>query len=119
MNKYGKVLSGAALGAVIGLSSLSSAFAAQLQSTYSKNVTFQQTNCITQETAKTIALKEQTGTVKSVNLTEENGVDIYVVVIQAKDGNYYDVKLDAKTGSLKQGAFLSLKIYTNYDTFQK
>jgi uncharacterized membrane protein YkoI len=52
----------------------------------------------TQEQIKAIALQQYTGTVKSIKLSNENGVDIYIVIITGSDGKEHTVKIDAATG---------------------
>jgi uncharacterized membrane protein YkoI len=52
----------------------------------------------TQEQIKAIALQQYPGTVKSINLSNENGVDVYVVIINGQDGKEHTVKIDAATG---------------------
>jgi uncharacterized membrane protein YkoI len=54
----------------------------------------------TQEQIKEIALQQYAGIVKSINLSKENGVDVYVVVIHGQDGKDHNVKVDAKTGEI-------------------
>jgi uncharacterized membrane protein YkoI len=52
----------------------------------------------TQDQVKAIALKQYKGTVKKVQLSNENGKDIYKISIQDKNGKNHDVKIDANTG---------------------
>jgi uncharacterized membrane protein YkoI len=53
---------------------------------------------ITQEQAKAIALKQYKGTVKNIQLKNENGKEIYIVSVHDQDGKDHDVKFDANTG---------------------
>jgi uncharacterized membrane protein YkoI len=58
------------------------------------------TMTLTQGQIKAIALQQYPGTVKSINLSNENGVDIYVVIINGSDGIEHTVKIDATTGAI-------------------
>ncbi|MES1042591.1 hypothetical protein FOA20_24750 [Peribacillus simplex] len=40
------------------------------------------------------------GTVKDVELEDEDGTVVYGVEVQAKDGSKQDVKIDAQTGKI-------------------
>ncbi|QCJ44254.1 hypothetical protein FAY30_21385 [Bacillus sp. S3] len=56
---------------------------------------------ITGEQATTTVLQKYTdGTVKEVELEDEDGTVVYGVHVTAKDGKSYDVKVDAKTGKI-------------------
>ncbi|MFJ5624187.1 PepSY domain-containing protein [Peribacillus loiseleuriae] len=56
---------------------------------------------ITQDEAtKTVLDQYQGGTVKQVELEDEDGSVIYGVDVVSKDGKNYDVKVDAKTGKI-------------------
>jgi uncharacterized membrane protein YkoI len=52
----------------------------------------------TQEQIKAIALQQYPGTVKDIKLSNENGIDVYVVIINGQDGKEHTVKIDAATG---------------------
>lgn len=113
MNKLGKVLSGVALGTMVGLSSLTSAFAAEIPNTNSAKVeTHQQANShnkieqqkksnvksqqyakmLTKQQAINIALKHHKGKVKSVQLKN----NVYIITIF--DGHDHHLKIEAKSG---------------------
>jgi uncharacterized membrane protein YkoI len=53
---------------------------------------------LTQQQVKAIALKQYKGTVKNVQLNNENGRDVYKISIQDQNGKNHDVKIDANTG---------------------
>lgn len=56
---------------------------------------------ITQEQAtNSVSQKYTDGTVKEVELEDEDGSVVYGVHVVAKDGKSYDVKVDAKTGKI-------------------
>ncbi|MFF2448162.1 PepSY domain-containing protein [Neobacillus sp. NPDC058068] len=56
---------------------------------------------ITKEQATNTVLQKYTdGTVKEVELEDEDGTVVYGVHVTAKDGKSYDVKVDAKTGKV-------------------
>ncbi|WP_051405001.1 PepSY domain-containing protein [Bacillus cihuensis] len=56
---------------------------------------------ITQDEAtKTVLDQYQGGTVKQVELEDEDGSVVYGVDVVSKDGKNYDVKVDAKTGKI-------------------
>jgi uncharacterized membrane protein YkoI len=54
----------------------------------------------TQEQIKAIALQQYAGTVRSIKLSNENGVDVYVVIINGSDGKEHTVKITAATGEI-------------------
>ncbi|WP_387407295.1 PepSY domain-containing protein [Priestia aryabhattai] len=110
MIKFGKVLSGVALGAIVGLSSLSPAFAAETSHVNSaKTGTQQASSCITQEEGKTVALKQLPGTFKSVELKD----NMYTFLIHGKDNKDHHVKVDAKTGKVtKIETVTQVKVFT-------
>jgi uncharacterized membrane protein YkoI len=54
---------------------------------------------ITQQQASDAALKQVSGTVKKVELEDENGVVVYGVQIVDASGKSFDVKVDAATGT--------------------
>jgi uncharacterized membrane protein YkoI len=118
---YKKVVFAVSLGTVMALGSMSSAFAADLNHpTYqAKKVELQQpVKLMTQEQAKTIALKQYKGNVKSIQLTKENGINVYVIVIHGQDGKDHTVKVDALTGAVtivsftqEQAKAIALKQY--------
>jgi uncharacterized membrane protein YkoI len=56
---------------------------------------------ITQDQATKAVLDQYPGgTVKQVELEDENGSAVYGAQVVAKDGKSYDVKVDAKTGKV-------------------
>jgi uncharacterized membrane protein YkoI len=55
---------------------------------------------ITQDQASAAALASVKGTVKSVELEDENGTVVYGVSVLGADGKGYDVKVDAATGKV-------------------
>ncbi|KAB7705602.1 hypothetical protein F9802_13790 [Bacillus aerolatus] len=55
---------------------------------------------ITKEESMKIALEKVPGTVKSVELDDEDGTVVYEVEVQAKDGKEQDVKIDVQTGKI-------------------
>jgi len=55
---------------------------------------------ITSDQAKAAALAVHPGTVTKVELENEDGKAVYGVCIAAKDGNKYDVKVDANSGQV-------------------
>jgi uncharacterized membrane protein YkoI len=55
---------------------------------------------ITQQQASDAALKQVSGTVKKVELQDENGVVVYGVQIVDANGKSFDVKVDATTGNV-------------------
>jgi uncharacterized membrane protein YkoI len=54
----------------------------------------------TQEQIKEIALQQYAGIVKSITLSQENGIDFYVVVIHGQNGIDQTVKVNAITGAI-------------------
>ncbi|MFF2498049.1 PepSY domain-containing protein, partial [Peribacillus sp. NPDC058076] len=55
---------------------------------------------LTEAESKKIALEKVPGTVKDVELEDEDGTVVYGVEVQAKDGSKQDVKIDAQTGKI-------------------
>jgi uncharacterized membrane protein YkoI len=55
---------------------------------------------ITETEATKIALEKVPGTVKAVELEDENGTIVYGFEIVAKDGSQQEVKIDAQTGKV-------------------
>ena len=55
---------------------------------------------ITEEAATKTALEKVPGTVKAVELEDENGAIVYGFEIVAKDGSQQEVKIDAQTGKV-------------------
>jgi uncharacterized membrane protein YkoI len=55
---------------------------------------------LTQDQASAAALAQVKGTVKSVELEDENGTVVYGVQVLGADGKGYDVKVDAATGKV-------------------
>jgi uncharacterized membrane protein YkoI len=60
----------------------------------------QQAATLTQAQATASALQQVPGTVKSVQLEDENGTVVYGVQIVDASGKGFDVKVDAKTGKV-------------------
>jgi uncharacterized membrane protein YkoI len=120
---YKKVVFAVSLGTVMALGSISSAFAADLNHTVApaKKVELQQqqhVKLLTEQQAKAIALKQYKGNVKDIQLTKENGKNVYVIVIHGKDGKDRTVKVDAITGAIaivnltqEQAKAIALKQY--------
>jgi uncharacterized membrane protein YkoI len=55
---------------------------------------------LTQDVVKVIALKQYNGSVKNVQLNNENGRDVYTISIHDQHGKDHDVKIDANTGEI-------------------
>jgi uncharacterized membrane protein YkoI len=55
---------------------------------------------LTQDEVKVIALKQYNGSVKNVQLNNENGRDVYIISIHDQHGKDHDVKIDANTGEI-------------------
>ncbi|MFE4893739.1 PepSY domain-containing protein [Peribacillus butanolivorans] len=55
---------------------------------------------LTEAESKKIALEKVPGTVKEVELEDEDGTVVYSVNVQAKDGSKQEVKIDAQTGKV-------------------
>jgi uncharacterized membrane protein YkoI len=53
---------------------------------------------ITEQQATSIALQQYNGNVIDIQLTNENGKDVYIISVHGQDGKDHDVKIDAKTG---------------------
>jgi uncharacterized membrane protein YkoI len=97
------VVCGVSLGTVLMLGSMSSAFAADINhptAQAAKVELQQQVKLLTKEQAKAIALKQYKGDVKDIQLTKENGKDVYIIVIHDQDGQDHTVKVDRSTGAL-------------------
>jgi uncharacterized membrane protein YkoI len=54
----------------------------------------------TQEQINAIALQQYPGTVKSSKLSNVNGIDVYVVIINGQDGKEHTVKINVATGEI-------------------
>ncbi|MFB7642911.1 PepSY domain-containing protein, partial [Peribacillus butanolivorans] len=54
----------------------------------------------TEAESKKIALEKVPGTVKEVELEDEDGTVVYSVDVQAKEGSKQEVKIDAQTGKV-------------------
>jgi hypothetical protein len=66
-----------------------------------EQVKLQKEAVITQDQAtNTVLQKYPDGSVKEVELEDENGTVVYGVHVVTKDGKSYDVKVDAKTGKI-------------------
>lgn len=98
-----KVLSTAALGAILTVNSLT-AHAATTQNcdTQVKVEAKQEQASITKEFAQQIALKECNGFVKSTKLSKENGVYIYNVTILGEDGKAHNLKVNCDSKKVVQ-----------------
>ncbi|MFH0346637.1 PepSY domain-containing protein [Bacillus vallismortis] len=96
----GKILSAAALGAVISISSLSSAHAAVLHKEDTAKVQTQQQASITLSKAKTIALHNCKGTVQSAQMKKADGVYVYVIKVLGEDGKVHTFKVNCSSGKV-------------------
>ncbi|MBU8788399.1 MULTISPECIES: PepSY domain-containing protein [Bacillus] len=102
MNHVTKVLSGAALGTIISLSSLTSAHAAVVQQsdTHSKIEVKAEQVSVSKATAQKTALKKCKGTVTSTKLQKEGTVYVYTITILGEDGNAHTVKVSGESGKV-------------------
>ncbi|MCR8928868.1 PepSY domain-containing protein [Priestia megaterium] len=92
----GKAIAGIALGAMIGVSGVSSSFAAETHHANStKAVSQHQVKQYSENQARTIALKAKPGKFKSVSF--HNNVYTYII---HKDGHDFKVTVNAKTGAV-------------------
>jgi uncharacterized membrane protein YkoI len=64
-----------------------------------EQATLQKAAKITSQQASDAALKQVSGTVKKVELEDQNGVVVYGVQIVDANGKSFDVKVDAATGT--------------------
>ncbi|MEC2182865.1 PepSY domain-containing protein [Bacillus spizizenii] len=95
-----KILSAAALGAVISISSLSSAHAAVLHKEDTAKVQTQQQASITLSKAKTIALHNCNGAVQSAQMKKVNGVYVYVIKVLGEDGKVHTFNVNCSNGKV-------------------
>jgi uncharacterized membrane protein YkoI len=128
MVTFKKVICGVSLGTVMALGSMSSAFAADLNHSNSNSkqdqhqqqqdqhqqqqdqyqhqqqqqdqYQYQPVQLLTPKQAESIALQQYKGVLKDIQLTMENGKDVYIIVIHDQNGNDYTVKVDAITGAI-------------------
>ncbi|MBU3568654.1 PepSY domain-containing protein [Priestia aryabhattai] len=92
----GKAVVGIALGAMIGVSGVSSSFAAETPHANStKAVSQHQVKQYSENQARAIALKAKPGKFKSVSF--HNNVYTYIIY---KDGHDFKVTVNAKTGAV-------------------
>jgi uncharacterized membrane protein YkoI len=99
---FKKLVCGVSLGTVMALGSMSSVFAADINQPIdpAKKVELQQpAKSLTKEQAKADALQQYKGDVKDIQLTKENGKDVYVIVIHGQDGKDHTVKINAITSA--------------------
>ncbi|MCY9377035.1 PepSY domain-containing protein [Bacillus spizizenii] len=95
-----KILSAAALGTVISISSLSSAHAAVLHKEYTAKVQTKQQASITFSKAKTIALHNCNGAVQSAQMKKVNGVYVYVIKVLGEDGKVHTFNVNCSSGKV-------------------
>lgn len=96
-----KVLSGAALGTIISISSLSSAHAAVIHKddTTAKVETKQQAS-ITVAKAKKVALTKCKGAVQTAQMKKVNGAYVYVVNVLGEDGKQHTINVNCDSGKV-------------------
>ncbi|MCY7899522.1 PepSY domain-containing protein [Bacillus inaquosorum] len=95
-----KILSAAALGAVISISSLSSAHAAVLHKEDTAKVQTQQQASITLSKAKTVALHNCKGAVQSAQMKKADGVYVYVIKVLGEDGKVHTFNVNCSSGKV-------------------
>ncbi|WNW22367.1 PepSY domain-containing protein [Bacillus inaquosorum] len=95
-----KILSAAALGAVISISSLSSAHAAVLHKEDTAKVQTQQQASITLSNAKTVALHNCKGAVQSAQMKKADGVYVYVIKVLGEDGKVHTFNVNCSSGKV-------------------
>ncbi|QYX43490.1 PepSY domain-containing protein [Bacillus inaquosorum] len=95
-----KILSAAALGAVISISSLSSAHAAVLHKEDTAKVQTQQQASITLSNAKTVALHNCEGAVQSAQMKKADGVYVYVIKVLGEDGKVHTFNVNCSSGKV-------------------
>ncbi|MGK9267773.1 PepSY domain-containing protein [Bacillus inaquosorum] len=95
-----KILSAAALGAVISISSLSSAHAAVLHKEDTAKVQTQQQASITLSKAKTVALHNCKGAVQSAQMKKADGVYVYVIKVLDEDGKVHTFNVNCSSGKV-------------------
>ncbi|MFT4398641.1 PepSY domain-containing protein [Bacillus sp. SW14] len=96
-----KILSGAALGTILSISSLTSAHAAVIQKddTSAKVETKQQAS-ITIAKAKQVALNKCKGTVQSAQMKKVNSTYVYVVKVLGEDGKQHTMNVNCDSGKV-------------------
>ncbi|KIN26622.1 MULTISPECIES: PepSY domain-containing protein [Bacillus] len=95
-----KICSAAALGAVISISSLSSAHAAVLHKEDTAKVQTQQQASITLSKAKTVAIKNCKGAVQSAQMKKADGVYVYVIKVLGEDGKIHTFNINRSSGKI-------------------
>ncbi|KFF54937.1 peptidase [Bacillus subtilis] len=107
-----KVLSGAALGTIISISSFTSAHAAVIQKddTSTKVETKQQAS-ITIAKAKQVALKKCKGAVQTAQMKKVNGTYVYVVKVLGEDGKQHTMNVNCNSGKVVKHDVQKKQIY--------
>ncbi|MDL9993989.1 PepSY domain-containing protein [Bacillus stercoris] len=107
-----KVLSGAALGTIISISSFTSAHAAVIQKddTSTKVETKQQAS-ITIAKAKQVALNKCKGTVQTAQMKKVNGTYVYVVKVLGEDGKQHTMNVNCNSGKVVKHDVQKKQIY--------
>ncbi|NLS41498.1 peptidase [Bacillus subtilis] len=107
-----KVLSGAALGTIISISSFTSAHAAVIQKddTLTKVETKQQAY-ITIAKAKQVALNKCKGTVQTAQMKKVNGTYVYVVKVLGEDGKQHTMNVNCNSGKVVKHDVQKKQIY--------
>ncbi|MGG3031265.1 PepSY domain-containing protein [Bacillus stercoris] len=107
-----KVLSGAALGTIISISSFTSAHAAVIQKddTSTKVETKQQAS-ITIAKAKQVALNNCKGTVQTAQMKKVNGTYVYVVKVLGEDGKQHTMNVNCNSGKVVKHDVQKKQIY--------
>ncbi|MGR3188505.1 PepSY domain-containing protein [Bacillus subtilis] len=107
-----KVLSGAALGTIISISSFTSAHAAVIQKddTSTKVETKQQAS-ITIAKAKQVALNKCKGTVQTAQMKKVNGTYVYVVKVLGEDGKQHTINVNCNSGKVVKHDVQKKQIY--------
>ncbi|MCM2581592.1 PepSY domain-containing protein [Bacillus stercoris] len=107
-----KVLSGAALGTIISISSFTSAHAAVIQKddTLTKVETKQQAS-ITIAKAKQVALNKCKGTVQTAQMKKVNGTYVYVVKVLGEDGKQHTMNVNCNSGKVVKHDVQKKQIY--------
>ncbi|WP_416722377.1 PepSY domain-containing protein [Bacillus stercoris] len=107
-----KVLSGAALGTIISISSFTSAHAAVIQKddTSTKVETKQQAS-ITIAKAKQVALNKCKGAVQTAQMKKVNGTYVYVVKVLGEDGKQHTMNVNCNSGKVVKHDVQKKQIY--------
>ena len=116
-----KVLSGAALGTIISISSLTSAHAAVLhkEGDVVQQTTKQEQTAVTEATAQKVALKNCSGVIQSTSVKTEKSVTVYVVKILGEDGKQHTLKVNSHTGKIIKHETTKKEKAINKQTAQK